>query len=137
MIHDATNRSRRSFRSTSHAPDPDPAGPATPAIAPETATAVLVVLIVYPFQQGGRSGTNGGSPDVLFVERTPVIVTGDPERAVAGVASVLRGREEPPQHPGQGSAFRLRPPGQQGFLQFDQRPEGLVDGPAAGGGELD
>ena len=55
MIHDATNRSRRSFRSTSHAPDPDPAGPAAPAIAPETATAVLVVLIVYPFHRGGRS----------------------------------------------------------------------------------
>ena len=54
-----------------------------------------------------------------------------------GAASILRGREESPQHPGQGSAFRLRPPGQQGFLQFDQRPEGLVDGPAAGGGELD
>ena len=89
MIHDATNRSRRSFRSTSHAPDPDPAGPATPAIAPETATTVLVVLIVYSFQQGGCSGTDGGSPDVLFVERTPVIVTDDPERAVTGFARCL------------------------------------------------
>ena len=56
MIHDATNRSRSSFRSTSHTPGPDPTGPATPAIPPETATAVLLVLIVYPFQQGGRSG---------------------------------------------------------------------------------
>ena len=119
MIHDATNRSRSSFRSTSHTPGPDPTGPATPAIPPETATSVLVVLIIYPFQQGGRSGADGGSPDTLFIERTSVIVTGDPGRAVAGAASVLRGREESPQHPGQGSAFRLRPPGQQRLLQFD------------------
>ena len=39
-----------------------------------------------------------------------------------GAASILRGREEPPQHPGQSVAFRLRPPCQQRLLQFDQRP---------------
>lgn len=62
MIYNAANRSHRSFRNTSYTSGPDPAGPAALTVVPGTATAALVVLIIYPFCRDGRSGSMVGAP---------------------------------------------------------------------------